>query len=174
MLNIYKGAFIMTLKVTKTDVWAAEISDKPGELALSLKALADFGADLDCVIARRQPEKPGKGIVFVSPLEPKHLSETPDQAGFHSAKSIATLKVEGPNKPGLGAELTKAIGDAGISMRGLSANVIGHKFVCYVGFDSTADADKAEKALKALNLKRPIWYRSKTKKPKEKELAGVS
>ena len=164
----------MTLKVTKEDVWAAEISDKPGELALSLKALADFGADLDCVMARRHPNKPGTGVVFVSPLEPKHMSGTPDQAGFNSAKRIATLKIEGHNKPGLGAELTKAVGDAGISMRGLSANVIGHKFVCYIGFDSAADADKAEKALKALHQKRPIWHRSMTRKSKDKEMASVS
>jgi len=164
----------MTLKVTRTDVWAAEINDKPGELGLALKALADFGADLDCVIARRQPGKPGKGIVFVSPLDPKHLSETPDQAGFHSAERIATLKVEGTNKPGLGGELAKAIGDARISMRGLSANVIGHKFVCYIGFDSAVEADKAEKVLEAYKQAHPTWYRSLARKPKEKELAGVN
>ena len=35
-------------------------------------------------------------------------------------------------------------------MRGVSAAVIGKKFVAYFGFDSAADATKAARALKTL------------------------
>ena len=46
----------MALKVTKVDVWAGEMQDKPGELGRMLGALAGAGASIDCVIGRRQPD----------------------------------------------------------------------------------------------------------------------
>jgi ACT domain-containing protein len=56
----------MSLTVTKVDVWAAEIDDSPGGLAKLLSALADAGANLDCVIARRDHSKPDKGVTFLT------------------------------------------------------------------------------------------------------------
>ena len=50
----------MSLTITKVDVWAAEIDDTPGGLAKLLGALAGAGADLECVIARRDPTKTAK------------------------------------------------------------------------------------------------------------------
>ena len=41
------------MKIERTDVWAAELEDKPGALARKLNALADAGADVEFVIARR-------------------------------------------------------------------------------------------------------------------------
>jgi len=58
----------MSVKVTKTEVWVAEIDDQPGGLAQCLDTLASAGANLECVIGRRQPNKPGKGVIFVTPL----------------------------------------------------------------------------------------------------------
>jgi hypothetical protein len=46
--------------------------------------------------------------------------------------------------------MSTAIADAGINLRGVSAAVIGKKFVAYFGFDSAADATKATRALKTL------------------------
>jgi hypothetical protein len=40
--------------------------------------------------------------------------------------------------------------DAGINVRGVSAAVIGNKFVAYIGLDSDQDADRAAKALKGI------------------------
>jgi hypothetical protein len=37
-----------------------------------------------------------------------------------------------------------------VNLRGVSAAVVGRKFVVYLGFDGNADADKAARALKAL------------------------
>ena len=42
----------------------------------------------------------------------------------------------------------RAVGDAGINMRGLSAMTSGKNFVAYLGFDSEPDADRAMAALK--------------------------
>lgn len=144
----------MSLKVTKTVVWAAEISDQPGGLAQVLKTLADAGAGLECVIARRRPDKPGSAVAFVTPLAGKKALAAALSAGFHARQQIATLKVEGLDRPGLGAQIAAIIGDAGVSMRGVSAAVIGNKFVCYIGFDQAADAQKAAVALRASGRKR--------------------
>ena len=62
---------------------------------------------------------------------------------------MAALRVEGTDRPGLGAKMTGAIADAGINMRGLSAAALGSRFVAYMAFDSAEDAGKAAKAIKA-------------------------
>ena len=140
----------MALKVTKVDVWAGEMQDKPGELGRMLGALAGAGASIDCVIGRRQPDKPGTGVVFVSPVKGKKAQAAAKAAGMAQASHVNTLRVEGSDKPGLGAKLASAIGDAGVNLRGVSAAVLGGKFVAYLGFDSPEAASRAVKALKAV------------------------
>jgi hypothetical protein len=144
----------MALKVTKTHVWAAEIQDQPGGLAKVIGTLAAAGANLECVIGRRQPEKSGTGVVFVTPLKGKKPLGAAAAAGFQETQRISTLKVEGDDRPGLGAALAQAVADAGVSMRGISAAVIGRKFVSYLAFDSADDAAKAAAALKKLARKK--------------------
>jgi hypothetical protein len=138
----------MALKVTKTHVWVAEIKDQPGGLAACLDTLADAGANLDCVIARRQPNKPGTGAVFVTPLTGRKVQAAAAKAGFRSTQRIATLKIEGGNKPGVGASIARAVAAAGVNMRGTSAAVVGQKFVCYLGFDNAGAANKAAQAIR--------------------------
>jgi hypothetical protein len=144
----------MALKVTKTDVWAAEIRDQPGGLAKVMGKIASTRANLECVIARRQPDKPGTGVVFISPLTGKKALAAAAKVGFHETWRIATVKVEGGDRPGLGAKIAQAVGAADISMRGLSAATVGRRFVAYLGFDSWEDAIKAAAAIKAMDRKR--------------------
>jgi hypothetical protein len=59
----------MSLKVTKMDVWSGEIQDQPGSLAGVLRKLADANADLEMVVARRQPDRSGAGMVFLAPVK---------------------------------------------------------------------------------------------------------
>jgi hypothetical protein len=132
-----------------------------------MRALADCGANLEGVLARRESGKPGKGVVFVTPLEGREQLDRAKEAGFHPAQRVPTLKVEGIDRPGLGAELTKTIGGAGISMHGLTASIIGRKFVCYIGFDSVEDQEKAEKTLEPMTRWHwPAWYGSGKRKAK--------
>jgi hypothetical protein len=144
----------MALKVTKTDVWAAEIQDQPGGLAKVMGKIAGTGANLECVIARRQPDKPGTGVVFISPLTGKKALAAAASVGFHETRRIATVKVEGADRPGLGAQIAQAVGAANVNMRGLSAATVGRRFVAYLGFDSWEDAIKAAAAIKALDRKK--------------------
>ncbi len=140
----------MALKVTKVQVWAGKIDDRPGGLAAVLNPLAEAGADLDCMIARRQAPGSCAGVAFITPIKGKKVQSAAAAAGLKAAGNIATLRVDGPNKAGMGAKMISAIGDAGVNMRGVSAAVLGNKFVAYLGFDTAADADRAAKAIKKL------------------------
>jgi hypothetical protein len=140
----------MALTVTKEDVWAAHIEDQPGGLAGVLETLSDAGTDLQCVIARRQPDKPGTGVVYLTPVKGRKQTNAAQGVGLKSAKNIPTLRVEGADKPGIGARMMRAIAEAGINVHGVSAVALGNKFAAYIGFDSTDDANKAAKVIKSL------------------------
>lgn len=133
----------MKLIADRVDVWAASIKDEPGGLASALSGLKDAGANLDFVIARRAPDKPGSGAVFVTPLRTDAEVAAATDLGFNVTNSVQAVRVEGDNRPGIGAELTEKLAGAGINLRGLSAAVIGERFIAYIGLDSPADADKA-------------------------------
>ena len=79
----------------------------------------------------------------------RRITEAAAVAGLTPATGVASLRVEGIDRPGLGAKMTGAIADAGVNLRGLSAAVIGRRFVDYMAFDSAEDAEKAAKAIKA-------------------------
>ena len=143
----------MALKVTKTKVWVAEIKDQAGGLATCLETLAAAGANLECLIARRQTNRPRTGVAFLSPLTGRKVLATAARLGFHAAQRVSTLKVEGDNLPGAGAHIARAVGKAGVSMRGATGTVIGRKFVCYLGFDRAGDATKAAKAIRRFGQK---------------------
>lgn len=140
----------MTLKVEKVEVWAATIEDQPGGLAGKLEVLAQVGADLEFVIARRAPDKPGTGVVFVTPLRgDAEISAAVEVAAFADTPSLHSVRVEGDNRSGIAARLTRKIADAGVNLRGLSAAVIGERFVAHLAFDSDEDASKAMELLRA-------------------------
>jgi hypothetical protein len=140
----------VALNVTRADVWAAGIEDRPGGLAGKLAALAEAGAQLEFVIARRASERPGAGVVFLTPLKGAVQIRAAKKAGFEKTESLHSLRVEGPDQPGLGAKITQALAQAGINLRGLSAAAIGRRCVVHLALDSTADAAKAARLLKRL------------------------
>ena len=133
----------MSIKIERTDVWVAELEDKPGALAGKLNALADAGADLEFVIARRAPDKPGTGIVFLTRLTGDAQVKAAREAGFSVTDRMHSIRIVGENKPGIGAEMTSKLGSAGINLRGLSAGVVGDGFVMHLALDTEEDAIKA-------------------------------
>ena len=141
---------IMELTVERVDVWAASIKDEPGGLSNKLKGLAQAGADLDFVIARRAPEKPGTGVVFVTPLRGDKEEAAAADSGFTVTNSLNSVRVEGENKPGIGAEMTEKLAQAGINLRGLSAAVSGARFILYLALDTADDAAKAIEILRQI------------------------
>ncbi|AOJ90797.1 MULTISPECIES: ACT domain-containing protein [unclassified Burkholderia] len=133
----------MELFVERVDVWAATIEDKPGGLARVLNALRDAGADLQFVVARRSPEAPGKGVVFVAPLQGDKEIRAATQAGFNATSGLHSIRVMGLDQAGIIAELTQKLSDDGINLRGVSAAVLGSQFIAYLALDSLADAERA-------------------------------
>jgi hypothetical protein len=142
-----KGDAAMAVSAKKVEVWAGEISDQPGGLSRVLSALSEAGADLECVIARRSAERPGSGVVFLTPVKGRKVQEAAKAVGLMPASNIATLRVEGADKPGLGGKIMAAMSELGINVRGVSAAVVGNKFVAYIGLDSADDAAKAARAI---------------------------
>jgi len=140
----------VALKVTRVDVWVAGMKDQPGSLAEKLDVLAAAGAQLEFVLARRAPEKRGAGVVFLAPIEGAAPLKAAKKLGFHKSKSVIAVRVEGPDKPGMGARITKALGDKRVNLRGLSAGVIGKRFVLHVALDTKAAAAKTVRILKQL------------------------
>ena len=140
----------MALKVARTDIWAASIEDRPGGLNEKLALLADAGAQLEFVLARRAPERPGTGVVFLAPVKGRKQIAAATKAGFHKSKSIKAVRVTGPDTPGLGAKITAVLAEKGINLRGLSAVVMGRRFVLHLALDSAVDAARAAGVLRRM------------------------
>jgi|SRR6478735_2694173 hypothetical protein len=140
----------MGLKATRNEVWIATIEDQAGGAAPVLEALARSKINLEMVFARRLPEQPGKGMLIVGPIKGAKAQKAALAAGVAKTGAMHGVRVEGGDRPGLGARITRALGDAGISFRGISAHAIGRKFVCNIALDSPEDAERAVKLLKKL------------------------
>jgi hypothetical protein len=140
----------MALKVTKADVWAMSINDRAGGVADQLEALARGGANFEMVFARRTPETPGQGMLFVTPVKGAKATRAAAEAGMMKPPTIHSVRIEGTDQPGLGARITRTLGNAGVSFRGISAIAIGRKFVSYLALDTAEDQVAAVAALKKL------------------------
>ena len=141
----------MALNVTRIDVWVASIEDRSGGVAEKTAPLAGAGAQLEFALARRAPDKPGTGVLFVSPVKGARQIKAAKAVGFHKSESIYALRIEGPDKPGLGAKITQALAGRSINLRGLSAAVIGRRFVVHLALDSSSDATKAARVLRQMS-----------------------
>ena len=110
----------MELFAERVDVWAAPIQDKPGGLADVLGILREAGVDLKFIIARRAPDQPGKGVLFVTPLQSDGEIRAAAQIGFNVTHTLYSVRVLGRDRPGIAAELTQKLADASINLRGFS------------------------------------------------------
>jgi hypothetical protein len=138
----------MKVDISRVDVWAASIEDRPGGLAEKLDVLAQADVDLEFIIARRSSSTPGIGVVFVAPIKGPRQVRAARKVGFEKTKSLHGVRIATGNKPGFSAELTKKLAEAGINLRGYSGASIANRAVIYLGFDSDADAGKALRLFK--------------------------
>jgi hypothetical protein len=141
----------MTLKVGRADLWTASIDDRAGGAADKVEPLSKAGANFEFVFSRRTPEQPGRGILFVTPVKGTKVVQAAQAAGFTKPDNLHSVRIEGTNKPGVTAKVARALANAGISFRALSATGIGSKFVSYVALDTAEDAVKAVSLLRRLS-----------------------
>jgi hypothetical protein len=139
----------MKLKISRVDVWAATIKDRPGGLAEKLSALSKAKTNLEFVLARRAPERRGEGVLFLTPIKGGKQTLAARAAGFMKTGNLHTLRIEGRDKPGMGAKLSQKLAAARVNLRGFSAAAIRGHFVAYLAVDTAAAAKKALRALKA-------------------------
>ena len=133
----------MNVIAEREEVWVASMEDKPGALGNKLAALAEAGADLGFIIARRSPEKPGTGVLFVTPLRGDREIEAATEEGFNVSSHLHSVRVEGRDEPGIAARVTQKVAQAGLNLRGFSGAVIGTQFILHLAFDTAAMAEKA-------------------------------
>jgi hypothetical protein len=137
----------MGFKLDRVHVWSGEIVDQAGGMASKLALLAQAGANLEYIFTRRQPDKPGTGVLFIAPVSGAVQVRAAKAAGLHETSDPVVLRVEGDNQAGLGHRLTQQWALAGISLQGLTMTVLGNKFVGYAAFDTVAEANRAAQIL---------------------------
>src|SRR4030095_9673244 len=133
------------------------------------------GANFEMVFARRTPENPGNGMLLLTPVKGAKVTRSAREAGMATPQSIHSVKIEGADRPGLGAKIARALGDAGISFRGISGIAIGRKFVRYLACDSAEDQAKDIAALKKLKERKNERTEEKKKRgggPRAREQRG--
>ncbi len=137
----------MGVTVKKAILWRKEVENQPGVLATTLQPLAEAGADLHVVMGYRVPGSESKAIIELHPVSNKKSKTAAQKAGL-APSSMPTLAVEGDNVPGIGHAIAKAIGDAGINMTFVVAQVVGGKYSAVFGFENESDTNKAATLIK--------------------------
>jgi len=140
----------MKLKVTRAEMWSATIEDQPGGAARVLDPLAAAGANFEFAFARRAPDMPGKGLLFVLPVKGAKVLQAAQAAGLAKTEGVHAVRVEGADRPGATAAIARALADAGISFRAFSATAVGRKFAAFLALDSAEDAARAIGVLRKL------------------------
>ncbi len=140
----------MKLCVARVDVYSANLQDKPGALAKKLAVLTDAGANLEFLLAHRHEKRNGKSVAYVAPLKGTAQNRAAKKARFSRSSRLSVLRVEGVDKPGVGTEITKSLGDAGINVREIATVSAGKKFVVHLVLDNPVDATKAGRILRSL------------------------
>lgn len=131
----------MPYTVRNVEVWAADVLNRPGMLARMLEALSNAGAQLEFMVARQRTENSAR--VFVAPIKGKKQKQAASDVGFVPATGMYAIRVQGNDRAGLGAEISRAVASAGINIRGAAAATIGRQCVINFGFKSADDAKKA-------------------------------
>jgi len=141
----------MALRVSKVELWSATIDDRAGGAADKIEPLAKAGANFEFVFARRTPEQPGMGILFITPVKGAKVTQAAQAAGFGKSITTHSVRIEGTDKPGVTAKVMRALANAGISFRAFSASAIGRRFVSFVALDSAEDAARATSLLRRID-----------------------
>ncbi len=137
----------MAYEITRAEVWAGEIEDRPGTLAEKLGALQQVGANLDFVIVRPAAGIPGQGVLFVAPLHGAQQIAAAEGIGLRKSTTMHVLRIAGPDRPGLGAGLARSCAEVGLNIAGLSAAGVADTALFYIRFLTDADAKRAAQVL---------------------------
>ncbi|HUU10030.1 MAG TPA: ACT domain-containing protein [Phycisphaerae bacterium] len=136
----------MAYTVKKVEVWAIDVQNRPGTLARILEGLTQAGAQLEFVVARQVSENTSR--VFLSPLKGKKQKDRATELGLRPAAGMSSIRIDGPDRAGLGCDIARAVAANGINIRGASAAVIGRKMTFYLAFKTANEAVAAAKVIR--------------------------
>src|ERR671934_1330446 len=136
------------MTVKNVQLWILHGADRKGLLADALEPLAAAGANLRVVMGYRYPAELDRAAVEVFPIDPA-AEAAARKAGFQPSETPCLL-VEGDDRKGLGAEISRALANAGINMGFLVAETIGKRFSAAIGLASGQDAAAAAKAIESI------------------------
>ena len=139
----------MSISVRKVVVWRTKVENRPGTMAGALEPLAQ--QNLDLVIGYQG------AVIDIAPVVGRKATAAAESAGFKPLPTSMIL-VEGENHPGLCFAAAQALGDAGVSMDSVVAQVVGRKCQALFGFSSDADARRA-----AILIKKAVQKATKRK-----------
>ncbi len=123
-------------------MWQTSIRNRPGVLAATLEPLAHAGVDLNVVMKYSLPGQSNRATIEVLAGSGRRAARSAQAAGF-TLSPTPVLLVEGDDRPGLAYAVTAAVAWAGITLRFLSAQVVGTRYSALLGFRTDTDARKA-------------------------------
>ncbi len=138
----------MPYTIKKVEVWAGDILNRPGMLARVLESLTNAGAQLEFMIARRLNEQTSR--VFLAPIKGVKQHRAASDVGLVRASGMHSLRIEGPDRAGLGARITRAVADRGVNLRGASAASLGRKAVFYLAVESEQNLKEAMRVVRKI------------------------
>lgn len=138
----------MATTIKKITLWRAELPDRAGALADVLQPCAAARTDLQAVMGYQLPGDKTRAVIEVWPVSGRKAVAAAQSAGL-AQSAIPALRVEGQNSAGLGHMLARAIGDAGISMTFLVAQVVGRRYSVVLGFPNEEACARAAKVARA-------------------------
>lgn len=137
----------MPVTVKKMTLWRRDLENRPGALATVLEPVVEAGTDLQVAMGYRIPGQEDRAVIELAPVEGRKGAAAAERAGL-TPSDIPTLLVQGDNRVGLGQQLARELGEAGINMAFLVALVVGRRYSGVFGFESDDDARRAAEIIK--------------------------
>jgi len=144
----------MAVKIRRVQMWQTSIRNRPGVLATTLEPLAHAGVDLNVVMKYSLPGRSNRATIEILAGSGRRAARAAQAAGF-TVSPTPVLLVEGDNRPGLAYAVTAAVAWAGITVRFLSAQVVGERYSAILGFRNDDDADKARSLIRKVATASP-------------------
>ncbi len=139
----------MPYEVARVPIWVTQVDDQPGALLDKLAALRTAGINLESAVIRPTAPLSGEVVLFIAPMEIELGATVLRDAGLRRCETVHAVRIAGPDRLGLLAEMTAVLDQAGLQVAGLTSVAIGDRSVHHLRLESAADADRALDVLRA-------------------------
>ena len=110
----------------------------------------------------RFPEHRERAAIEVYPVAGRRATAAAQAAGL-APSDLVCLLIQGDDRPGLGARISRALADGGVNVAFVIAQVVGRRFSAVIGFADAAAANAATPLVKAAS-KAPPALRKKARR----------